>query len=145
MKILLLSVVASIGVLQPDLSFNPEINTVETKMDKCNFSAPGFVLQDSDGSGRMSSIVFKMQDYCRAELKDFEFDVRFEVISATAYFTGDGFPQMKRGFITSSSLKPIKELMSKSRPGTIVTFDEIKVKGPDGMVRTLPGVSYLLY
>ena len=39
----------------------------------------------------------------------------------------------------------IKDLMRQCQPGSIVTFDEIKVKGPDNMVRTLPGVSYILY
>lgn len=145
MKILLLSVVACIGVLQPDLTVNKEINTVENKIERCNSPEPDFLFQDSGGSGKLSSIVFKMQDYCRAELKDFEFDARFEVLSATVYFTGENFRTMKRGYITSSSLKPIKELMLQCQPGSIVTFDQIKVKGPDNLVRTLPGVSYILY
>ncbi|RYE27864.1 MAG: hypothetical protein EOP48_34150 [Sphingobacteriales bacterium] len=143
MKILLLSVVALIGVLQPGHLFHNNINTA--KVRQCTADVPDFVLQDSEGSGRMSSIVFKMQDYCRAELKDFEFDARFEVLGATVYFTGENFPTMKRGFIKSSSLKPIKDLMKQCQPGSFVTFDEIKVKGPDNLVRTLPGVSYFLY
>ncbi len=143
MKILLLSVVASIGLL-PFGSFD-ERPASESKKETCRSISPDVVLQDSDGSGRMSSIVFKMQDYCRAEIKDFEFDVRFEVVSATVFFTGENFRTMKRGYITSSSLKPIKELMLLCQPGSIVTFDQIKVKGPDNLVRTLPGVSYILY
>ncbi len=145
MKILLLSVVASIGLLQLDGPFSEEILEDNAPTVNCKVSAPEMVLQDSEGSGRMSSIVFKMQDYCRAELKDFEFDVRFEVVSATVYFTGANFTSMKRGFIKSSSLEPIKDLMKQCQPGSIVTFDEIKVKGPDNLVRTLPGVSYILY
>ena len=145
MKILLLSAVATIGALHFGDNVTGANDKPGSNFEMVTPSSPGMLLQDSDGSGRMASIVFKSQDYCRVELKDFQFDVRFDVVSATVYFTGENFKEVKRGYITSSSLKPIKDLMRQCQPGSIVTFDEIKVKGPDNMVRTLPGVSYILY
>lgn len=101
--------------------------------------------QDQPADGKMSSVVFKNQEYCRAELPNFEFDVHFTVVSATVYFTGANFHGVEKGAITGSSLKPIKTLMQRSIPGSIVTFDDVKVKGPDDKVRTIPGVSLVLY
>lgn len=99
----------------------------------------------SGGEGRMRAVVFKNQEYCRAELKDFEFDIRFIIVSATVYFSGANFSGVEKGLITSSSLKPVKKLMERCLPGSIVTFDDVKVKGPDNRVRTIDGVTYRLF
>ena len=106
---------------------------------------PGSVLQLNQGDERMSANTFKLQEYCRAELVNFEFDVHFSVVSAKVYFTGANFRGIEQGTINSSSLKPLKDLMKRCIPGSIVTFDEVKVKGPDNTIRTIPGVSYMLY
>lgn len=76
-----------------------------------NKDASEITFQEKPGQGRIASIVFKNQDYCRAELKDFEFDAHFSIVSATVYFSGANFKTLEKGFITSNSLKPIKNLM----------------------------------
>lgn len=134
MKLLLLSVITAITAW-----------VSETPAEVEKVSKPEMVLQDSDGSGRMPSIVFKMQDYCRVELKDFEFDITFKVLSANVYFTGENFRGVEPGSIQGNSLSNIKHLMKRCVPGSIVTFDNIRVMGPDNEVRVLPGVSYVLY
>lgn len=101
--------------------------------------------QDGAGAGRMSSIAFKNQEYCRAELENFEFDVHFTVVSASVYFTGANFKNVEKGFITSNSLKPIKHLMARCMPGSNIVFDDIKVKGPDNTITTIQGMSLVLY
>ncbi len=93
----------------------------------------------------MRSIVFKSQDYCRVELKDFDFDVKFSVVSATVYFTGANFKGIEKGFITSNSLRPVRSLMDRCQPGSIVIFDDVKVKGPGDEIRPIDGVTYKLY
>jgi len=97
-----------------------------------------------ENSTKMPAAVFKAQDYCRAEVKDFEFETQFKVVSAVVYFSGAGFPGVERGNISSNSLKPVKELMNRCKPGTIVIFDEVKVIGPDNLLRTIRGLSLLL-
>ena len=101
--------------------------------------------EPKQGTGKLRSVVFKNQEFCRVELKDFEFDVKFTVVSATVYFTGANFKTIERGFINSNSLKPIKSLMDRCQPGSIVVFDDIKVKGPDNDIRIIDGVTYQLY
>ena len=94
---------------------------------------------------KMPAAVFKAQDYCRIEMKDFDFDVQFKVVSATVYFTGTNFKNVEKGSINSTSLKPIKDQMQRCAPGSIVIFDEVKVLGPDNAIRPINGISLLLY
>ncbi len=35
--------------------------------------------------------------------------------------------------------------LAKCIPGTSITFDNVKVQGPDGTVRTIPGPGFILY
>ena len=94
---------------------------------------------------RMSATVFKYQDFCRAELPDeFPFDAKFSVVSATVYFTGANFKGVEKGFITSNSLKSVEDLKKRCIPGSIVIFDDVKVKGPDNEVRTITGATFIL-
>ncbi|MBK8495296.1 MAG: hypothetical protein IPL50_09890 [Chitinophagaceae bacterium] len=89
--------------------------------------------------------MFSGQDFCRAEVKDFEWEVPFRIVSATIYFSGTNFKNVETGYISSSSLKPIKNLMDRCAPGTMVVFDNVKVKGPDEQVRSVPGPSFRLH
>ena len=142
---LLLVLSSTIVSLLPSLNENRlEVNHSDKLIT--NNSMP-LLLQPDPGlsEGKISSAVFKSQDYCRAELKDFEFDAQFSILSATVYFTGANFKNVETGSINSSSLKPIKNLMSRCQPGTIVIFDNIKVKGPDNIIRTIGGVTYRLF
>lgn len=122
-----------------------------------NITIPGLVSFKDDNSKslnlfsqpaekeKMLAIIFRAQEFCRAELKDFEFDVEYKVVSATVYFTGAGFNHVETGFINSNSLKPIRSLMARCTPGTMVVFDNVKVIGPDKLVRPIQGTSYLLH
>ncbi|MES2850320.1 MAG: GldM family protein [Bacteroidota bacterium] len=147
MKQLLLLPLMSIGVLQHNNHFNhPEdhlaLNAPTIENTSINIGEP----QEPQGNSRMAAAVFKAQEYCRAELKDFEFDARFIVVSAVVYFSGAGFKNgVEKGSINSNSLKPIRSQMDRCTPGSVVIFDEVKVKGPDNTIRTIPGISLILY
>lgn len=98
--------------------------------------------------GRVQSNIFKAQDFLRAELLNFDFDTRFNVAGATVYFAGAGFSNtgsIQTGSISSGSLAPIKSKMDLCKPGSTVTFDDLKVVGPDGRTRTIPPVSFVLF
>ena len=98
--------------------------------------------------GRIASNVFKAQDFIRAELLNFDFDARFNVTGATVYFAGAGFSNsgsIQTATISSGNLAPIKNKMDLCKPGSTVTFDELKVVGPDGRSRTIPPVSFVLF
>lgn len=131
---------------------NKQVTSVTNPVISCNSSPAIFKeavtlnFQDKQEPWKMRSIVFKSQEYCRAEMpKDFEFDVQFKVVSATVYFSGANFRGVETGTITSNKLAPVKHLMDRCIPGSMVVFDDVKVMGPDKKVRTIPGLSLLLY
>lgn len=146
MKQLLLLPVLSIGVLQagvlskPSGTHIPHFTGSDLSSTSVNFKLP---LQKPGGS-HMPAAVFKAQEYCRAEVKDFEFDAPFTVVGATVYFSGANFKVVEKGYINSNSLRPIRSLMDRCMPGSVVIFDEVKVKGPDNTIRTIQGLSLIL-
>jgi hypothetical protein len=112
-----------------------------------DYNSGGFNLfsQPSPENEKMLAVIFRAQDACRAELKDFEFNITYNVVSATVYFSGTNFKNVETGFINSNSLKPIRSLMARCAPGTMVVFDNVKVIGPDKLIRPIQGTSYLLH
>jgi len=121
--------------------------SAEGKNSKFDFRIkriPDPVFKVGDGKIRMASINFKSQDFCRAELENFDFALNYTVSSATVYFSGANFPTTQQAAINSNSLAPIKALMQKCGPGTTITFDNVKVTGPDGQ-RTIDGKAISLY
>ena len=95
--------------------------------------------------GRVQSVVFKNQSFARADLENFDFDARFNIVSATIYFSGANFPSVQSAPISGGSLAGIQGQLSKCIPGTSVTFDNVKVQGPDGVIRSIPGPGFILY
>jgi len=94
--------------------------------------------------GRVQSVMFKNQQYVRADLENFDFEARFSVVSATVYFGGANFANVQQATITGGNLAGLSAQLSKCIPGTQVIFDNVKVQGPDGRVRTIqnpPGFS----
>jgi hypothetical protein len=145
MKHVLLFSFLSLGILP----VNSQLGNYEN-----NFTEPNCLSIGSESAGtqsgigneneQMLAVTFRSQDVCRAELKDFVFDIQYNVVSATVYFSGTNFRNVETGYITSNSLKPIRSLMTRCAPGTMVVFDRVKVIGPDKEIRTIQGTSYML-
>lgn len=143
MKLLLLPLLSMASILPNiKISDSDKLNEENTEIRSTTI-----LLQPdpTEVSGRMRSVVFKSQQYCRVELKDFVFDVKFYVVSATVYFTGASFNGVEKGYITSNSLQPVRNLIDRCQPGSIVVFDDVKVKGPENEVRSIAGTAYHLY
>ncbi len=149
MKSLILLPLLSVCVLEADSRFsyikNPTAPVTQSSAVERTDEVLGLGNQQNEGPGKMSATVFKYQQYCRAELKDFAFDAHFSVTGATVYFSGANFKGVEKGVITGPSLKPIESLMMRCIPGSIVVFDDVKVIGPDNEKRTIPGVTYILF
>lgn len=89
------------------------------------------------GGGRMQSVVFRGQQFVRAELENFDFEARYSVTGATVYFNIPGDRNVKSVTLSSGNLAPAKAYMDQLAPGATVTFDNIRVVGPDGQTRTI--------
>jgi gliding motility-associated protein GldM len=67
------------------------------------------------GGGAIQAAVFKAQQFCRADLENFDFDARFTVVGATMYFTGAGFPIPQPVTISSNSLAGLHKWLNASQ------------------------------
>ncbi|MEN9963515.1 MAG: gliding motility protein GldM [Bacteroidota bacterium] len=105
---------------------------------------PDPIFKVGSGKVRMPSVEFKSQTFCRAELENFDFDLRFNVVSATVYFSGAGFSNVVQSTLSGNNLAALSQNMQRCIPGSVITFDNVKVQGPDG-VRTIEGKSIALY
>jgi gliding motility-associated protein GldM len=105
---------------------------------------PDPVFKVASGKPRMPSVEFKNQQYCRAELENFDFDLKYAVTGATVYFSGANFPTVQQSQISGNNLAGLDALIKRCGPGSVVTFDNIKVTGPDGQ-RVIDGKSFALY
>ncbi|MBK8521063.1 MAG: GldM family protein [Ferruginibacter sp.] len=147
MKHVLLFSMLSMGILPVNSQLGNEISSF-TEPEYLSIGGTSESTGTQPGKGneqeQMPAVIFRSQDVCRAELKDFEFDIQYHVVSATIYFSGTNFRNVETGYITSNSLKSIRSLMARCAPGTMVVFDRVKVIGPDKEVRTIQGTSYLL-
>jgi len=105
---------------------------------------PDPVFKVGSGKARIATVEFKNQTGCRADLENFDFDLRYSVTGATVYFSGANFPSPATASITSNSLAPLSALMARSGPGTSVTFVNTRVQGPDG-ARVIEERGFTLY
>ena len=93
---------------------------------------PNPIFKVGPGGTRMSAGSFKNQSFCRAELENFDFDVKFSVVSATVYFSGANFSNVQTATLNGNNLASLSALMQRCGPGSAITFDLVKVLGPDG-------------
>ncbi|MEJ7609570.1 MAG: gliding motility protein GldM [Ferruginibacter sp.] len=105
---------------------------------------PDPIFKVGSGRPRVPSVEFKNQQFARAELENFDFELRYTIVSATVYFSGAGFPNVATTTITGGSLAGLSSYLSRCQPGSVVTFDNVKVSGPDGP-RGIEGRSISLY
>ena len=121
--------------------------TADGKSSKFDFRVkriPDPVFKVGDGKVRMPTVSFKGQQYCRAELENFDFDTKYSIVSATVYFSGANFPNVQQSSLNGNSLAPLASFIQRCGPGSVVTFDNVKVTGPDGQ-RVIEGKSIALY
>jgi gliding motility-associated protein GldM len=106
---------------------------------------PDPVFKVGSGKSRMPTVEFKNQQYCRADLENFDFDLKYSVVSATVYFLGgSGFPNVVPSKITGNNFAAISNLIQRCTPGTSISFEDIIVSGPDGQ-RKIDGRTFQLY
>ena len=132
--------VSAIGKASITVVADKKPTTFEFRVKKI----PDPIFKVGSGKVRMPSVEFKSQQFCRAELENFDFDLRFNVTSATVYFSGANFPNVATATLQGNNLAPLSTYMSRCGPGSVITFDNVKVQGPDGP-RTIEGKSIALY
>jgi gliding motility-associated protein GldM len=92
--------------------------------------------------GRMPSAQFKAQNGLIAALKNFDFDARFQVLSYQLFYQ----PKMADPAIIPNNgptfTGAAQQAINKAKPGDVFYFEEIRVQGPDGTNRKIPGIAF---
>ncbi|MET6999597.1 gliding motility protein GldM [Chitinophaga defluvii] len=98
-------------------------------------------------SGVMKAADFKVQGGLRADLENFEFEgVKFEVVSYLIGIDGKGrtYAEGTANSAYFPSSPEVTQSIRALRAGDQVYFDNVKVKGPDGIVRGMGNISFKL-
>ena len=95
--------------------------------------------------GSMKAADFKVQGGLRADLEDFEFEgVKYEVIGYRVGISAKG-KEYQEGDATSAYFPgSVAASIRSLRPGDEVYFENVKVKGPDNLVRSMPSTIFKL-
>lgn len=92
--------------------------------------------------GISKSAVFKAQIALKTEIPYIEYDINFEVLSYDMVYMpyGDDITISKA---TSATFPPqMKRYMQMAKPRDRYSFENIRVRGPDGDVRRIPAISF---
>lgn len=87
-------------------------------------------------SGKISREDIIKAGKVEADMENFDFDLRFTVVSFTISFTKDG-NVLQETSKSNSLTKAQMELLAKAEPGQKVYIEDIKCAGPDGGIRSL--------
>ncbi|MCQ2251361.1 MAG: hypothetical protein MJZ66_09660 [Bacteroidales bacterium] len=93
--------------------------------------------------GTISKATLANQAGVKADLENFDFDLKFTVVSFTVSANVKGF--VKDEPSKSAAFTPQqKALINSLAPGSRVSIDDIKAKGPDGSIRDLGSINFKL-
>ncbi len=93
--------------------------------------------------GIIQKAILSAQPGVKAEMENFDFDLKFQVTSYTVSATIKGFTQDVN--VSGPNLTPaVKQLIGQVPSGGKIYFENIKAKGPDGSIRDLGSISYKL-
>jgi hypothetical protein len=86
--------------------------------------------------GEITKDIALKTDSLEAELKDFLWDLKFEIQGFTFFCSQDNFDieEISKGNMLNDKMK---SMISKCKSGKLIVFKEIKAMGPDGKIRDL--------
>ncbi|HEY8388618.1 MAG TPA: GldM family protein, partial [Parasegetibacter sp.] len=112
---------------------------------RCKLLPDPAVMVGTSSGGPMSAATFKAQGGLIARLKDSDFDASFKVVSYT--LGAKGGPLSNYQQFNNEGPRwtgNAGNLIERVGPGSDVFFDDIRVQGPDGRVRSIPSIAFQL-
>lgn len=92
------------------------------------------------GDGQMSKSELQNQSGVFAKMENFDFDLKFTVVSFIMSMNVNGVFVDKKG--TGPAITgDMKAMLAGAKPGNKVFFEQVTVQGPDGTLRKIPGVN----
>jgi gliding motility-associated protein GldM len=124
---------------------NVTVNGKTTSFDmRCKRLPDPIATVASSRGGRISAATLKAQGGMIAKL-DSEFDAAFQVVSYTVAGNGGAFPTYQSAPNDGNRWNgSAASIISRATPGSSIFFDNIRAKGPDGIVRDLGSIAFTL-
>ena len=94
--------------------------------------------------GRIKTAEMKVQNGLSAILDNFDFDAKFEVVSYQVTFVPKRQDPVSAVCTGPYFNSQVKGFQSEMKPGDTIYFEEVRVKGPDGTTRRIPGIVFTL-
>ena len=95
-------------------------------------------------SGNIPAAYFKSQAGVRAMVENFYYKTQFNVTSFRITGDGAGFEDIIEANNTGAEWNEARNIVSKARPGSFITIEDIYAVGPDGRRRKLTPLIYNL-
>jgi N-acetylmuramoyl-L-alanine amidase len=119
------------------------VKRVPEPVDKIAYSDFDYTINPKLGIDGNSKVHLKTDDFLKA--KKITAGTGYEVTEATVYFSGAGFPKVKYLSLNGNELIKLKENLDNCVAGSIISFDNVRVKGDNGYYATVDGISIQLY
>jgi hypothetical protein len=95
--------------------------------------------------GKITAATFKQKRSISTRLTDTRFAATYDVISYTVGANGGSFGAYREAANDGAEWKgAAAQIINKAGPGTSVFFNDIRVKGPDGILRNLGTIAFQL-
>ena len=93
--------------------------------------------------GTISKALLLAQTGVNVELENFDYDLNFQVVSYTVLVNLTGMVTSLD--VCGADFNPkVMDLVDKCKPGTKIYFEDIKAKGPDGVIRQIGNLAFKL-
>jgi gliding motility-associated protein GldM len=129
------------------ITVNAEIDGKTTNMGSKEFRVKRVPDPVAKIAGKKGGVIarniLKAQAGVAADLENFDFDLKFIVQSFVVSATVRGYEEEAKSNSYSFTAKQ-KQLIGKLKPNSKVYITDIKAKGPDGTIRSLPSISFKL-
>ena len=113
-----------------------------SKEFRCKMIPDPIAAVGNQSGGRVNAGWWKAQKGVQAMLKDFLFEVGFQVLSFNMFYQpklqDPGIAAASGAYFSASQAA----FNAKAKPGDIFYIEDIKVKGPDGLTRKIPGIAF---
>lgn len=130
---------------QATLNISAKINGVQQNLSTEQYRIkkipdPVAYVGNVKGDGTMTAAELQNISGVSARMENFDFDVQYQVVSFVMLFNVNGIYIEKKSD-SATTTPEMKTMISGLMRGNNVFFEQITVKGPDGTLRKVPGVS----
>ena len=127
------------------LNVGAKLNGVNKSMGSFKFRVkrvpdPVAYVGSIKADGIMSKAELQATSGVFAKMDNFDFDLKFTVVSFVMSMGVNGVFVEKKA-VGPAFTPDMKQVLAGAKPGNRVLFEQVTVKGPDGTLRKIPGVS----